>query len=344
MTTSKPLKVCLISMPFGPIYIPSIGLTLLQSACKQRGYECLIRYSNLLFARIIGARDYQSITEGFPFRIAMAGEWLFSGALSENNWSNKAYYRDWVLSHHAERLGIDTRDRSRDELIQFIDRLHAMTPLVEKFLDAEVDALELLQPDVVGLTSVFQQNVASLAFAKRLRRRLPETTIVMGGANCEGAMGAQILASFPWIDAIVDGEGEAALVRLLAQRCRGRTIFTDGNLRARAEKRTDSQIITPEIVTSRGRLDRPDGDPDYSDFFEQREATFPGVNEVPIHLPFETSRGCWWGAKHHCTFCGLNGGTMQFRSREPTSAVDELVRGKRCFPKPSKSREGFLKG
>jgi len=41
-------------------------------------------------------------------------------------------------------------------------------------------------------------------------------------------------------------------------------------------------------------------------------------------LLLETSRGCWWGAKHHCTFCGLNGGTMQFRSKSPSRVMDEV--------------------
>jgi ribosomal peptide maturation radical SAM protein 1 len=39
-------------------------------------------------------------------------------------------------------------------------------------------------------------------------------------------------------------------------------------------------------------------------------------------LLFETSRGCWWGEKAHCTFCGLNGQTMAYRSMEPDKAVE----------------------
>lgn len=31
-------------------------------------------------------------------------------------------------------------------------------------------------------------------------------------------------------------------------------------------------------------------------------------------LLYEASLGCWWGEKHHCTFCGLNGTTMKFRA------------------------------
>jgi hypothetical protein len=43
-----------------------------------------------------------------------------------------------------------------------------------------------------------------------------------------------------------------------------------------------------------------------------------------MSIPFETARGCWWGAKHHCTFCGLNGQTMKFRSKSPQKVLDEI--------------------
>jgi ribosomal peptide maturation radical SAM protein 1 len=39
----------------------------------------------------------------------------------------------------------------------------------------------------------------------------------------------------------------------------------------------------------------------------------------------ETARGCWWGEKHHCTFCGLNGSGMHFRSKSQERARDEVA-------------------
>jgi ribosomal peptide maturation radical SAM protein 1 len=39
----------------------------------------------------------------------------------------------------------------------------------------------------------------------------------------------------------------------------------------------------------------------------------------------ETSRGCWWGAKHHCTFCGLNAEGMAFRSKSGPRALEEMT-------------------
>jgi ribosomal peptide maturation radical SAM protein 1 len=39
---------------------------------------------------------------------------------------------------------------------------------------------------------------------------------------------------------------------------------------------------------------------------------------------FESSRGCWWGAKKHCTFCGLNGTTMAFRQKSAERVYQEV--------------------
>lgn len=41
-------------------------------------------------------------------------------------------------------------------------------------------------------------------------------------------------------------------------------------------------------------------------------------------LFFETSRGCWWGQRSHCTFCGLNGQSMDFRAMAPDLAVQQF--------------------
>src|SRR3569623_193287 len=38
----------------------------------------------------------------------------------------------------------------------------------------------------------------------------------------------------------------------------------------------------------------------------------------------ETSRGCWWGAKNHCTFCGLNGEGMAFREKPVATVIDQI--------------------
>jgi ribosomal peptide maturation radical SAM protein 1 len=63
--------------------------------------------------------------------------------------------------------------------------------------------------------------------------------------------------------------------------------------------------------------------PDYVDFFTQLDAAALAAPDEP-RLLFETSRGCWWGEKHHCTFCGLNGAGMAYRSKSAARAFDEV--------------------
>lgn len=79
----------------------------------------------------------------------------------------------------------------------------------------------------------------------------------------------------------------------------------------------DADVFSPEeaLVTDMDALPCPD----FDDFFAQARAAHQ--DERDIFLQFETARGCWWGAKQHCTFCGLNGDTMNFRSKSPARAV-----------------------
>ncbi len=62
---------------------------------------------------------------------------------------------------------------------------------------------------------------------------------------------------------------------------------------------------------------------DYQPFMERVEEYFSSREVKPV-LTFETSRGCWWGERAHCTFCGLNGASMGYRAMKPDVAL-ELV-------------------
>ena len=78
----------------------------------------------------------------------------------------------------------------------------------QKHADADVSYIgELIESNrlgqLMGLTSVFQQQLGSLALAKRIKERAPETVIVMGGANCEATMGVETVRQFTFVDAIV---------------------------------------------------------------------------------------------------------------------------------------------
>lgn len=63
--------------------------------------------------------------------------------------------------------------------------------------------------------------------------------------------------------------------------------------------------------------------PDFDDYFDAARGT-DLEKEKKINLVAESSRGCWWGAKSQCSFCGLNGDNAAFRSKDPQAFADEL--------------------
>jgi magnesium-protoporphyrin IX monomethyl ester (oxidative) cyclase len=65
--------------------------------------------------------------------------------------------------------------------------------------------------------------------------------------------------------------------------------------------------------------------PDYDDYFNHI-SRLPESDRTLIHttLPMETSRGCWWGNRRACTFCGLNRGRLTYRTKSPGRTKAEL--------------------
>lgn len=166
-------------------------------------------------------------------------------------------------------------------------------------------------------------DVASLALAKRLEQARPECVIVMGGANCEGPMGAETARQFPFVDAVVSGEGDLVFPDLVTRALDGRPleglpgVFTSTN--AQVALAAGARLTAP-MVQDMDALPIPD----FSDYFEQFGRSRHAEEWQPS-LFFESSRGCWWGERMHCTFCGLNGRTMSYRSKSAARAVAELT-------------------
>ncbi len=77
----------------------------------------------------------------------------------------------------------------------------------------------------------------------------------------------------------------------------------------------------PEIGPVGAELDiEADVPLDYDEFMATLDRNFPG-GVMEAALTFETSRGCWWGERAHCTFCGLNSDAMGYRSMSPERAL-----------------------
>jgi ribosomal peptide maturation radical SAM protein 1 len=67
------------------------------------------------------------------------------------------------------------------------------------------------------------------------------------------------------------------------------------------------------------------GPPDYDDYYHLLAELGHKAQGLERILLYEGSRGCWWGEKHHCTFCGLNAQSMKFRAKKPEQVLTEIA-------------------
>jgi ribosomal peptide maturation radical SAM protein 1 len=174
--------------------------------------------------------------------------------------------------------------------------------------------------DIVGFSTTFQQNLGSLALARSLKRLRPDITIVFGGANCEGQMGPALHRSFPFLDVVCSGESDRTFAPVVGALREGGPLEGIAGVTWRGpDGGTVTSQAGPDFIQDLDSLPYPDHDDFMQDF---RRST--AVQSVAPQLTVETSRGCWWGEKHHCTFCGLNGLGMAYRRKSPDRAYDEL--------------------
>lgn len=259
--------VVLVSMPFGHVFSPSIGLSLLKAELAAQGITSHIRYFSIRFAELIGQGFYQGLaSEGRPATEELAGEWIFSDALFGAG--NTEEYVDQILRKRSTWPSASEKPASP----ALIARILRARDAVDGFLSWCREELLREPTRVLGFTSVFQQHVASLALARLVKRARPETFIVFGGANCDDVMGAETVRAFPFVDAAVSGEADLVFPELVRRVLAGQSV--EGMPGVRTPQGVASELAAPRL--SHGPMVREMDAlpyPDYGDYFAQFEAS-----------------------------------------------------------------------
>jgi ribosomal peptide maturation radical SAM protein 1 len=288
----KERTVLLVVPPFSGVDRPSLALHLLQACAREAGFAVDVFYANLYLANRLGHRLYETISYAPTFWLL--GERFFAGAA----YKKPALTRD-SLAKLRNRKDVEFEIDS-DLLLDFAGQASA-------FADKIAARIAEARYPIVGFSTTFEQTAASIALINRVKAIDAGVITIIGGANCEGPMAQGVLSLSSDIDYVFSGESEASF-RLFLENWQ-------------ANKLSSQRIIEAEAGVPLEQLPLPD----YQEFYSQLHTFLPAVAEAgDLWLPYESSRGCWWGAKHHCTFCGLNAQTMAHRTKPGGKVLEDL--------------------
>lgn len=308
------MKLALVAMPWSQHARPSAAVGAL-SAWVRRALpeiEVVARSEHLRVAAGLGFDRYQ-IAESNAYTL---GETLYQAllypdraqaareAMSATPWAE-------VPLEGAEPVPATPEARAAcfDEL------LAELGPLLDEQVEDWLDEA----PDVLALTTCFGQTFANLALAGRIKTARPETVVVLGGSTLSARVGPSLLRAYPWLDFIVQGEGELPLEALL------RSLLAGGRGESLRGVLIQGATSPAELweVPDMGALPLPDFD-EYAALAEQL-----GVDWA---LPLEGSRGCWWDRTRRtgnpratCHFCNLNVQWSGYREKSVQRVIDEVA-------------------
>src|SRR3954447_5951031 len=249
-------KVALINMPFSSANRPALGISLLQAGVRRKGIQCDLFYFNLRFASRTGLKDFSQVAYGI-IEESLAGEWVFRDEVFGKATGRAEHYLEEIpLKKFAQFFSVS----SVMSLLKLRDDAHA-------FIEDCLTAKDWSQYSIVGFTSTFQQNLASLALARRIKDKHPHILIAFGGSNCEGEMGIELHRRFPFIDLVCSGEGDLNFPEFVGRITKAENV-SDIRLDGIISRSHGDTVVPKNIVCPLEKLDELPI-PSYDDHFAQ---------------------------------------------------------------------------
>ncbi len=205
---------------------------------------------------------------------------------------------------------------------------------VEWIRDPEAELVEdaaMTDAPMIGAALYWHyQTFDVLDVTRRIREQRPDVFIFLGGITA-GYFGTSLLDAYPHIDAVIQGDGEIAVVEL-AEAVSGKREFADvANLiwrspdgqvvensrRVASDQETIDSLDFGDLTLLRNRdiyVDRFGFPLAYPKQFSHRENDETQKMDKRSFFPLFTGRGCAW----KCSFCGGNRDTLRRVTSTPT--------------------------
>ena len=309
MSAESIKPVALISMPTLSARFPSFQLALLKPTLEREGIPVQTFSMFMYFGSYVGWRITEALSDVYP---CMVGEWIWTKAAFGDFANNDDYFE-------AYRSNLESICKSAE--CTMADLTAIREEKAPAFIDFCVNSVDWSRFGVIGFSVVFQQTLASIALARALKERYPETPIIMGGATFEDDIAEEIMKGCPQVDLIHCGDADETLPKTIRRLSNKESLAGMPGVMWRDKDQIKYAGRAPNL-SDMNKTPVPDFD-EY--FYARKEGGYGRYNSAQeVLLPIETARGCWWGVKNHCTFCGLNRAGMEFRSKSVDNVIQQL--------------------
>jgi radical SAM superfamily enzyme YgiQ (UPF0313 family) len=292
------MKVILNYLPPGSIRYPSTSLSILQSFLDHKGYKAKTKYWNITMFRIMSYYEYDNdiIRSLFPFLSVIADEYN-DHALKER------------LVAYLKTLKPDYK--KPDDF--YWNSLEEIRNSTIQLINSELDSIENNEV-LFGISARFYQWIPGVILSKEIKRKYPQSKIVIGGLSSWDAATA-MMNRFHDFDYAIWGEGEYPLLGLCNHLTNGsvepgeipRLVFREKDV-VKTSKNSKSEYLdfTNYIF------------PAFDDYFESHTAN--GLPKDIVKIMINTISGCRW---MRCSFCSYSQEKV-FRERTAENIFCEI--------------------
>jgi len=272
-----------------PTYVP-LGVTLLEAALRQEVPHVHVQVLDL---NVQTWHDLAMTNTAATLSLAFYSH------------DSPSFYDSRMYAEHEPGLAhLQARLRSLGASLSHYVETSQCDAAAEHWLQKQAGAIAATAPDLLALSVVFPaQFVFAVALAKYWRG-VAASPIVFGGAYMSALDVDELLLACPFVDAVVNGEGEAAMTALAA----GNALPSVPGIVLRDNGGIRHNIACPVPM-------RKVATPDFRNLPLQLYA-----NPVPV-LPVSSSRSCKW---RRCRFCAHNASFGRYRTHSVQRFVDEL--------------------
>lgn len=283
-------QVCLCEPFILPGILPTLGTPTLKSVLDHAGIASTILYPSLHFFlenRFYEDAKFMKCISDIPLQFS---EFLFEKEHSEES-----------VRFLEEKTGLNCQN----EVKHFLQASEAiLQKTAEKIINSKATVL------TYSLT--FGDYNFAFRLFDRVKAQKNDMVIVVGGSMCTPALADDLLMLCPHIDYVLCDEDVFIYENLV------NAVLKKKNFNNECVAQKGISALKVNKISDLNHLPCPN----FSDFLFEIQRL--GLNKDKVIVPYEVSRGCWWGEKKSCAMCGYFGYQKCFIIKQPQKVMDDL--------------------